>query len=245
MYRWGVDLAAAAVPTAVTASPVVSLEVPVAPAAAAAAAVLGPVLGMQPHQQQPQQPACVTAVGYGFPSAVVPTTAGSEMALTLLQQQQSFAQMQQMLMMQGVQLQQQQQQQQLSAQQQQFSAQQQPSHLVAENKQLRHQRDTALLEVKALRQQLTQQEAELEEVAIPESTRYRAVMEVVAAAMCRDFDVIDAFSLPQDIRQLDIKALIAARAAVPKHPWLAVAGWPCQDLSAAGAGAGLQGEETS
>ncbi|KAF6255802.1 hypothetical protein COO60DRAFT_1660578 [Scenedesmus sp. NREL 46B-D3] len=57
--------------------------------------------------------------------------------------------------------------------------------------------------------------------------------------------VIDAFSLPQDIRQLDTKALIAAGVAVPKHPWLVVVGWPCQDLSAAGAGAGLRGEETS
>jgi site-specific DNA-cytosine methylase len=56
--------------------------------------------------------------------------------------------------------------------------------------------------------------------------------------------VMDAFSLPQDIRQLSTKDLISAGGAVPKHPWLVVAGWPCQDLSAAGAGTGLQGERS-
>lgn len=54
--------------------------------------------------------------------------------------------------------------------------------------------------------------------------------------------VRNAFSLPQDIRQLNTKHLIAAGAAAPKHPWLVVAGWPCQDLSPAGSGAGLHGE---
>lgn len=49
-----------------------------------------------------------------------------------------------------------------------------------------------------------------------------------------------AFSLPQDIRQLSTGDLITAGAATPKHPWLVVAGWPCQDLSQAGTGAGLQ-----
>jgi hypothetical protein len=53
-----------------------------------------------------------------------------------------------------------------------------------------------------------------------------------------------AFSLPQDIRQLSTGDLITAGAATPKHPWLVVAGWPCQDLSQAGTGAGLQGERS-
>jgi hypothetical protein len=53
-----------------------------------------------------------------------------------------------------------------------------------------------------------------------------------------------AFSLPQDIRQLATSDLIAAGASKPKHPWLVVAGWPCQDLSLAGPGAGLQGERS-
>ncbi|KAF6249413.1 hypothetical protein COO60DRAFT_970363 [Scenedesmus sp. NREL 46B-D3] len=52
--------------------------------------------------------------------------------------------------------------------------------------------------------------------------------------------VQNAFSLPQDIRQLTTSDLIAAGASMPKHPWLVVAGWPCQDLSQAGSGAGLQ-----
>lgn len=52
--------------------------------------------------------------------------------------------------------------------------------------------------------------------------------------------VQNAFALPQDIRQLTTRDLIAAGASAPKHPWLVVAGWPCQDLSLAGAGAGLQ-----
>ncbi|KAF6261164.1 hypothetical protein COO60DRAFT_1625484 [Scenedesmus sp. NREL 46B-D3] len=52
--------------------------------------------------------------------------------------------------------------------------------------------------------------------------------------------VQNAFSMPQDIRQLTTSDLIAAGASMPKHPWLVVAGWPCQDLSQAGSGAGLQ-----
>jgi hypothetical protein len=56
--------------------------------------------------------------------------------------------------------------------------------------------------------------------------------------------VQNAFALPRDIRQLTTRDLIAAGASAPKHPWLVVAGWPCQDLSLAGAGAGLQGERS-
>lgn len=41
--------------------------------------------------------------------------------------------------------------------------------------------------------------------------------------------VQNAFALPQDIRQLTTRDLIAAGASAPKHPWLVVAGWPCQD----------------
>jgi hypothetical protein len=66
--------AAAAVPTAVTASHVVSSEVPVTPVAAT---VPGPVLGLQPYQQQ-QQPVCVPAAGYGSPFAMVPPAAGGD-----------------------------------------------------------------------------------------------------------------------------------------------------------------------
>eukprot|EP00882_Tetradesmus_deserticola_P002735 GHRQ01002908.1.p1 GENE.GHRQ01002908.1~~GHRQ01002908.1.p1 ORF type:complete len:1949 (-),score=411.99 GHRQ01002908.1:1876-7140(-) len=54
----------------------------------------------------------------------------------------------------------------------------------------------------------------------------------------------NAFSLPQDIRQLTTSDLITAGATAPKDPWLVVAGWPCQDLSLAGTGAGLQGERS-
>ncbi|WIA36688.1 hypothetical protein OEZ86_007967 [Tetradesmus obliquus] len=57
--------------------------------------------------------------------------------------------------------------------------------------------------------------------------------------------VRQAFSLPQDIKELKTSHLIAAGATNPKHPWLVVAGWPCQDLSRAGTGAGLQGEAAS
>jgi site-specific DNA-cytosine methylase len=56
--------------------------------------------------------------------------------------------------------------------------------------------------------------------------------------------VQNAFSLPQDIRKLTTRDLVAAGASTPKHPWLVVAGWPCQHLSQAGSGAGLQGERS-
>ena len=49
-----------------------------------------------------------------------------------------------------------------------------------------------------------------------------------------------AFSLPQDIRQLTTQHLVEAGAKEQQHPWLVVAGWPCQDLSMAGKAAGLQ-----
>jgi site-specific DNA-cytosine methylase len=54
-----------------------------------------------------------------------------------------------------------------------------------------------------------------------------------------------AFSLPQDIRDLSTEHLVAAGAQQQQHPWLVVAGWPCQDLSIAGKAAGLQGERSS
>lgn len=54
-----------------------------------------------------------------------------------------------------------------------------------------------------------------------------------------------AFDLPQDIRQLTTQHLVAAGAREQQHPWLVVAGWPCQDLSMAGKAAGLQGERSS
>jgi hypothetical protein len=53
-----------------------------------------------------------------------------------------------------------------------------------------------------------------------------------------------ALSLPQDVRQLKTKHLIAAGAANPERPCLVVDGWPCQGLSRAGAGAGLHGERS-
>jgi DNA (cytosine-5)-methyltransferase 1 len=54
-----------------------------------------------------------------------------------------------------------------------------------------------------------------------------------------------AFSLPQDIRQLTTQQLVEAGATTQQHPWLVVAGWPCQELSMAGKGAGLRGERSS
>jgi hypothetical protein len=87
--------AAAAVPTAVTASHVVSSEVPVTPEAAA---VPGPVSSLQPnqqqqqqqqHQQQQQQPVCVPAAGYGSPFATVLPVAGGDMNMVFFQQQHS------------------------------------------------------------------------------------------------------------------------------------------------------------
>jgi hypothetical protein len=50
-----------------------------------------------------------------------------------------------------------------------------------------------------------------------------------------------AFSLPQDIRLLTTQHLVEAGAREQQHPWLIVAGWPCQDLSMAGKAAGLRG----
>jgi hypothetical protein len=54
-----------------------------------------------------------------------------------------------------------------------------------------------------------------------------------------------AFSMPQDIRQLTTQQLVEAGAKAQQHPWLVVAGWPCQDLSMAGKGSGLRGERSS
>ena len=50
-----------------------------------------------------------------------------------------------------------------------------------------------------------------------------------------------AFSLPQDITALSTAHLVAVGAARQQHPWLVVAGWPCQDYSPAGRAAGQAG----
>jgi hypothetical protein len=57
--------------------------------------------------------------------------------------------------------------------------------------------------------------------------------------------VQNAFSLPQDIRQLTSDHLVAVGASNSQYQWLVVAGWPCQDLSPAGKSAGLQGERSA
>lgn len=54
-----------------------------------------------------------------------------------------------------------------------------------------------------------------------------------------------AFCMPQDIRLLTTEHLVSVVAADGQHQWLVVAGWPCQDLSAAGKAAGLQGERSA
>lgn len=48
------------------------------------------------------------------------------------------------------------------------------------------------------------------------------------------------FDLPCDVRQITSLDLIGA-GALDGSQWLIVAGWPCQDLSAAGTAAGLEG----
>jgi hypothetical protein len=57
--------------------------------------------------------------------------------------------------------------------------------------------------------------------------------------------VQNAFTLPQDIRQLTADHLVAAGASKQQHQWLVVAGWPCQDMSLAGKAAGLRGERAA
>jgi len=54
-----------------------------------------------------------------------------------------------------------------------------------------------------------------------------------------------AFSLPNDIRALSTAHLVAAGAQQQQHPWLVVAGWPCQDFSRAGKAEGLLAERAS
>jgi site-specific DNA-cytosine methylase len=54
-----------------------------------------------------------------------------------------------------------------------------------------------------------------------------------------------AFTAPQDIRLLTTQHLVSKGARDQSHPWLVVAGWPCQDLSRAGKSAGMQGERSS
>lgn len=54
-----------------------------------------------------------------------------------------------------------------------------------------------------------------------------------------------AFRLSQDIRQITTAQLAQLTHELGPHPWLVVAGWPCQDLSFAGKAAGLSGERSS
>ena len=54
-----------------------------------------------------------------------------------------------------------------------------------------------------------------------------------------------AFAMPQDIRLLTTDHLVAMGAKDQTHPWLVVAGWPCQDMSQAGKAAGLPGARAS
>ncbi|KAF8056149.1 pol [Scenedesmus sp. PABB004] len=49
------------------------------------------------------------------------------------------------------------------------------------------------------------------------------------------------FSLPQDVREITTWHLVQEGASLQRQPWLVVGGWPCQDLSTAGSGAGLRG----
>jgi site-specific DNA-cytosine methylase len=51
------------------------------------------------------------------------------------------------------------------------------------------------------------------------------------------------FNMPQDVRELDRKAVEQLQLS-PHLPVLLVAGWPCQDLSPAGAGRGLEGNRS-
>jgi hypothetical protein len=52
-------------------------------------------------------------------------------------------------------------------------------------------------------------------------------------------------SLPQDVRQVRSQQLVDAGAASPDAGWwMVVAGWECQDLSAAGSGKGLAGQRS-
>ena len=52
------------------------------------------------------------------------------------------------------------------------------------------------------------------------------------------------FQLPQDVKRITTQHLLDAGAADGEQ-WLVVAGWECQDLSAAGVGAGLEGRHSS
>ena len=54
----------------------------------------------------------------------------------------------------------------------------------------------------------------------------------------------DMLSLPQDVRHVGTPELLAA-GALDGSQWMVVAGWPCQDLSAAGGRAGLRGNRSS
>ena len=59
------------------------------------------------------------------------------------------------------------------------------------------------------------------------------------SAFAESFEV-----LPHNVRQVNTQALIDAGALMGEQ-WLIVAGWPCEDLSAAGKGAGLAGNRSS
>jgi Integrase zinc binding domain/Integrase core domain/PHD-finger/C-5 cytosine-specific DNA methylase len=49
------------------------------------------------------------------------------------------------------------------------------------------------------------------------------------------------FLLPQDVRSITAANLEAAAAHCPTSRWLVVAGWPCEDMSPAGPGSGIDG----
>lgn len=51
-------------------------------------------------------------------------------------------------------------------------------------------------------------------------------------------------TLPQDIQQISTAHLAAAVRSAPAQQWLVVAGWPCQDFSAAGPSHGLAGSRS-
>ena len=53
------------------------------------------------------------------------------------------------------------------------------------------------------------------------------------------------FCLPQDVAQISHSHLTGCVPSHPDAPLLVVAGWPCQDLSPAGSGKGLQGARSS
>jgi site-specific DNA-cytosine methylase len=68
------------------------------------------------------------------------------------------------------------------------------------------------------------------------AARYPSLFSLDAAA--------PMFTLPQNVRAITTQHLVGA-GALDGSQWLVVAGWECQDLSAAGGGAGLQGKRSN